>query len=166
MWHADFYDELIAPTQTSSWRTSPCHLPISYPPFLGPMNWGQDTNIVLFSELSWSYCYTWCALCPILSSDVHWPNFVSVIFQLHWDLSACRRTHLDRGFVRCFPEMAKATLHLRTSWIFYQCSVSKLQGTSKSFMHLRYMVRRFLFLYYYFLRVHVHTQMKLSLIAK
>lgn len=166
LWLADIYDKLLAPTQTSSWRTTPCHLPISYPPFVEPMNWGQDTNIVLFSELFWSYCYIWCELCPVHSADIHWPNFEIVIFQLYWDLSAYRRTHLERGFVTCFPEMARATLHLRTSWILCQCSVSKLQGTSKSFMHLRYMVRKFLFLYYHFLRVNVHTLMTLSLIAK
>jgi len=77
MWHADFYDELLAPTQTSSWRTTPCNLPISFPPFLEPMNWGQGTNIVLFSELSWS----WCEMCPILSADIHWVCDISVILR-------------------------------------------------------------------------------------
>lgn len=124
------------------------------------------TSIVLFNELSWSHHQSCCELCPILLADIHWHNSEFLIFHLYWDLSACRRTHLDRGSVRCSPEMVRATSHLRISWTFCRCSVSKLQGTSKSFMHLRYMVRIFLFLFHDFLRLHLPTGMKQSFIAK
>lgn len=58
MWRADFYDELLAPTHTLSWRTTHCNLPISFPPFLEPMNWGQGTNIVLI--LLWAVPNSLC----------------------------------------------------------------------------------------------------------
>jgi len=60
-------------------------------------------------------------------------------------LSVYRRTHSERGSVKCSHVMVKATSHSRTSWTSCLCLVSKPQGTSKFFMPSRYMVRSVFF---------------------
>ena len=66
MWHADFYDELLATTQTSSRRTTPFHLAIiifHHIPTIWAMNWGQGTNMYKSHK---HFAIQWVVLIPLL----------------------------------------------------------------------------------------------------
>jgi hypothetical protein len=125
------------------------HLLLNYLLFLFLISISSPTTYLFlsFSSFDPQLC-SQCLLCKPMWWIRSRNNFVTLQYMSQLtvlkQLPAYRRTHSDRESARYSHETGKAISLSKTSWTFCQCSVSKPQGTSKSSMHLRYMVRKLL----------------------